>query len=108
MNTFKATASIYLSPYSSMDADDLQTADSLRSLTVWESAYDAPKDYTLVGSAEVTVTIASRDQIMNNKVDSLRAELERDRADSQQRQNALIRKISELEALTYEPAGEPA
>ena len=102
MNTFKTTAGVWLSPYSSADADSLQRATDLSDVHIWEEGYGPGKDYTLVGHAEVTVTIAKRETIIAGKADALRAELAKDRADSQQRQNALIRKISELEALTFD------
>lgn len=51
-----------------------------------------------------TIEDASADQITGNKVASLRAELEKDRAESQRRQNQLIDKINTLEALSYEPS----
>lgn len=104
MNTFKTTAGVWLSPYSVMDADDLQKATDISGVHLWEEGYVPGNDYTLVGHAEVTITIAKRETIIAGKADALRAELEKDRADSQVRQNALIRKISELEALTYEVA----
>ena len=49
------------------------------------------------------MTIVSADQILAGKVGAPRAELAKDRIESQARQNALIDKINKLEALTYEP-----
>lgn len=104
MNTFKAPVGIWINPYSQHDARSLQSADSVTGLVIWSTDMDesAPEGYTKVGTGEITVTIASADVIVQGKVEALRKELEQDRADSQARQNAPIRKISELEALTYE------
>ncbi len=104
-HTFTAPINIWISQYSGHDADSLQTVDDVSGLAVWEGGYEpSSPGYTKVGTGTVTVEIASRDEIITGKVGALRAELERDRADSQVRQNALIRKISELEALTYSPS----
>lgn len=64
----------------------------------------SPSGWVHGGNAEVVITFFDEKQIQSEKVQALRTQLEQDRADSQIRQNALIRKISELEALTYEPA----
>ena len=104
-HTFKAPISVWISQYSHHDADSLQSADNVSDLTLLDPPYDfSNSGYTRVGIGEITITMATKDQIITGKVESLRAELERDRADSQVRQNALIRKIGELEALTYEPS----
>lgn len=103
-HTFKAPVSVWLSQYSRHDVKSLQRADNIRDLTIWEGDYEGVSGYTRVGTGEVTITMNEPDQIIGSKVESLRAELAKDRADSQMRQNALIRKISELEALTYTEA----
>ena len=101
-HTFQATASVWISQYSQFDAQSLQQTDSIGGLVI--APYDMTESgYTHVGEADVTITIASPDQIIGNKVASLRAQLESDRAESQRRQNELIDKINKLEALTYEP-----
>ena len=103
-HTFTAPATIWLSDYSLHDADTLQKAADINGITVFEPNFHPGAGYTRVGSGEITLTIASKDEIMAGKVEALRAELAKDRANSQLRQNALIRKIGELEALCYEPA----
>lgn len=104
-HTFKAPVSVWISEFSQHDADSLQRADSVEGMVVWEGDYEARgKDYTRVGFGTVEITIASKDQIVQCKVEQLRAQLQADRAESQKRQNALMKKISELEALTYSEA----
>ena len=107
MNTFTAPVSIWLSQYSLHDADTLQKATDINGITVFEPNFNPGAGYTRVGFGEVTITIATKDEIMAGKVEALRDELAKDRANSQLRQNALIRKIGELEALSYEPAAIP-
>ncbi len=100
---FTTPVSVWISQYGSHDADTLQTATDATGLVINDASTDwSSLGYTRVGFGEATITIASKVEILNGKVDTLRAELAKDRADSQVRQNALIRKISELEALTYE------
>ena len=103
-HTFTAPVSVWINQYSQHDAVSLQSANSVTGLVIWGPEFPATEGYTRVGSGEVTITIASKDEIITGKVESLRSELAKDRAESQARQNALIRKISELEALTYEPS----
>ena len=103
MHTFKTTASIWISKYSEHDAVSLQAANGIRDLTIFHAEADlAAVGYTHVGHADIIVTIASTDQIIGCKVASLRAELEKDRVDSQMRQNGLIDQINKMEALAYE------
>jgi len=104
-HTFKAPVSVWISEYSHHDAYSLQEADSLKGISIHGVDDDwSDMNYTRVGFGTVEVTIASKDQIVQGKVEALRAALEKDRAESQLRQNALMKKISELEALTYSEA----
>jgi hypothetical protein len=104
MNTFKAPVTVWIGSHSSHDAASLQDATDCDGMVVWAGSCDFGGGYTKVGEGVATITIDNRDQIMAGKAESLRAELERDRAESQKRQTELMRKISELEALTYEAA----
>ena len=104
-HTFKAPVSVWIGEYSPHSADSLQDVDSIKSLSIFEADADwSDMNYTRVGFGTVEITIADKDQIVQGKVEQLRAQLQADRAASQARQNALIRKISELEALTYSEA----
>ena len=104
---FTAPVSVWISSSSRHDAISLQSASDVEGLIIWESTFEGMDGYTRVGTGQITIDIASKDEIITGKVESLRSELAKDRAESQARQNALIRKISELEALTYEPAAIP-
>lgn len=104
-HTFKAPVSVWISQYSLHDADSLQQTTSMEGMTIGDVDENlSGLKYTKVGFGTVEITIASKDEIIAGKVEALRAELQKDRADSQARQNALMRKISELEALTYSGA----
>jgi hypothetical protein len=54
-----------------------------------------------VGTAEVTVTLLPRDEIVAVQTKVLQDELQKERADSQMRQNAILDRISKLQALEY-------
>ena len=104
-HTFTTTASVWISEHSDHDGTTVQEINDIGGLDLFRSGSNMGKyGYTHVGEADVTVTIASADQITNSKVSSLRAALEKDRADSQIRQNQLIDKINKMEALCYEPS----
>jgi len=108
-HTFTTTASVWISEYSSHDGTTIQEVDNIGELSLFRVGAEMQKyGYTHVGEAKVSVTIASADAITNSKVSSLRAELEKDRAESQLRQNQIIDKINKLEALTYDAPEVPA
>lgn len=59
------------------------------------------EDWVEVGFAEVTVTLFSRDEVVSKELDSLNAQLQKVRAENQQRENAILDRISKLQALDY-------
>ena len=99
---FTAPVTIWISEYSDHDADSLQAASSAVGLVIYAENINLGAGYTKVGSGELRITMASKDQITAGKVYALREMLENDRAESQQRQNTLVRKINELLAITNE------
>lgn len=58
--------------------------------------------WTHIGSAEVTVTLMPRTEMVASQVETLNAELQQERAASAVRQNAILDRISKLQALTFE------
>jgi hypothetical protein len=56
--------------------------------------------WTEIGTAEITVTLMPRDAVANAQVKTLQAELQNERAESMQRQNRILDRISKLQALT--------
>jgi hypothetical protein len=62
--------------------------------------------WTEVGTAEITVTFHPRDTVVAKELDGLKAQLERVRAENHMRENAILDRISKLQAITY--TGEAA
>lgn len=63
-----------------------------------------PKDGVAIGDADVVVTIRSQKEIIQGQFDSLNAALNRERAESQMRQNLILEQISKLTAIEYTEA----
>jgi hypothetical protein len=58
-----------------------------------------------VGVATITVTFHNRDELVAKELDGLNTQLQKVRAENQQRENAILDRISKLQAITYD-AGE--
>lgn len=69
-----------------------------------KDGYFAKHGYPLIGTAEVTVTLHSNDEIVQRQITSLHAQLQDARAQAHLAEQAILEKISKLQALTYEPA----
>lgn len=54
-----------------------------------------------VGIAEITVTLYPREQLVAKELDSLKVQLDKVRAESQMRENAILDRISKLQAIEY-------
>lgn len=61
-------------------------------------------DGFVIGTAKVTVELHSEDEMTRRQLGALQKELTRERAESQARQNAILERISKLQALTMESA----
>jgi len=59
--------------------------------------------YTLIGEAEITVHIVDEQAIVENKVESLRAEKQKVLAEATNNATEIERQIQTLLAITYEP-----
>jgi hypothetical protein len=64
------------------------------------------EDWTEVGIAEITVTFYPRDTVVAKELDGLNTQLQKVRAENQQRENAILDRISKLQAITYEAPEE--
>jgi UDP-N-acetylglucosamine 2-epimerase len=59
-------------------------------------------EWTEVGTAEVVVTFHPREAVVAKELEGLQAQLQKVRAENQYRENAILDRISNLQALTYE------
>jgi macrodomain Ter protein organizer (MatP/YcbG family) len=64
------------------------------------------EDWVEVGVAAITVTLHPKDDIVAKELDGLNAQLQKVRAENQQRENAILDRISKLQAITYEAPEE--
>lgn len=66
------------------------------------SNFDMSDRWVKVGTAQITVELLDAKQIQNKQLAVLQAQLQKERADSQVRQNAILDQISKLQALEWE------
>lgn len=59
-------------------------------------------DWVKVGTAHITVELLDAKEIQHEQLAALQAQLQKERADSQVRQNAILEQISKLQALEWE------
>ena len=59
-------------------------------------------EWIKVGTAKLTAEILPADVIHDSRLAALKAELEKERAESQMKQNAILDRISKLQALEWE------
>jgi hypothetical protein len=59
------------------------------------------EDWNEVGTAEITVTFFARDVIALKELEALHGQLQKVRADNAMRENAILDRISKLQALEY-------
>lgn len=109
--TISATVGAWLSPtYTPADLLDAINNEKRKDRLVGQViAYSNNKmdehcNWTRVGTAEITVTLVSRDEVVSEAVKALQKQLEEERAESMQRQNAILDRISKLSALTFDAA----
>ena len=97
IGTIKAQLS---SGYSLEDlkGENSKVFDLLSFTTIDMSAYG----YTVVGTAEIIVTMNDSDQIISDKIDALRAEAKQVQADAYKHCTEIERKVQELLAITMD------
>jgi hypothetical protein len=77
------------------------TTEALAALCFSNNDMSDMEDWTEVGTAEVTVTFHPRDTVVAKELEGLKVQLERVRADNHMRENAILDRISKLQAITY-------
>lgn len=94
------TATAYLGEYSTIE--EVANGRSMPILIDGDgNSYFDSQGYTKIGKATVAIQLFSDDEITRNKLDALKAELQTVRADNQRRENAILERISKLQAITY-------
>lgn len=83
---------------------DGDTEQAGRHISVAQHDMTGISDWVKVGTAHITVELLDAKEIQNEQLASLQAQLQKERADSQVRQNAILDAISKLQALEWEGA----
>lgn len=65
------------------------------------SDYLDQEGYTRIGTATVVLMLHDDKEIISNQMDALNKQLAATRADNQRRENAILDRISKLQALTF-------
>jgi hypothetical protein len=93
--TFNAFA--YKASYHDMEA--IERCVSLPN--IWDFEPNDP-NYTQIGTAVVTVTLFSKEELHNTQLTALNKALENVRAENQVRENEILDRISKLTAIGYD------
>lgn len=94
------TAKAYMHQYESMSA--IVNGQEMPHLTI-SGGYFEKEGYPQIGVASVTIELFSEDEITSKKLEALQAQLHTVRADNQRRENAILDRISKLQAINYTP-----
>lgn len=103
-----ATVGAYLpdhnSPLQVLDAlGDPAKHARLVGSTLFYAAHDMSKTWMRVGDAEITLTLAPRDEQVAAAVKALQGQLAKERAESMQRQQAILDQLAKVQAIEYTP-----
>ena len=103
--TIAATVNAWLTSTSDtldklLSGNDSKEVVSRLGFSNWDMA-KGTYPWVKVGTAEVTITLLPREQIAAEQITVLNGELQKERAESQVRQNAILDRISKLSALEY-------
>jgi hypothetical protein len=103
--TISGKTTAWITPYCDIGPDQIEKPDERIGTTsfVYSDEDMTSQGWTVAGKAEITVTLVDRDTLVSNKVDSLRKELTKVRADAQVRANELEGQIQKLLAISYSP-----
>lgn len=84
---------------SAMDQGDQDTA--VKQLTYAGDHMIGYEGWVQVGTARISVDVLPMESIHTGQLDALKAELQKVRAENQQRENAILDRISKLTAIEY-------
>lgn len=79
-----------------------KTEDLVSELTYTNHDMSDCEYWAEVGVATITVTLHTLDVIASKELEALNAQLQKVRAENQERENAILDQISKLQAITYE------
>lgn len=75
--------------------------EAVSEMTYINHNMSSTENWTEVGTAEITVTLHPREIVVEKEVEGLKQQLEKVRADNHMRENAILDRISKLQAITY-------
>ena len=102
MTTITTTRKVLLSPYGCSRPDQvaLNAQDHVDFMSFPTCNIEG---YTEIGTAEITITLHDRDEIVANKLGELKARLQQTQADAEVACNRIREQIQSLLAITYQP-----
>jgi hypothetical protein len=96
-----------MSEYCDLTPDDFKNPEQIDASKLTFSSFEwkdgAPEGWTRLGEATLTVEIPSVDDIINSKVDSLKAQVKSIRAEAEAKANFVESQINTLLAIEYAP-----
>lgn len=75
--------------------------EAVSEMTYINHDMSSTEDWTEVGIAQITVTLHPRDVVVEKELAGLKQQLEKVRADNCMRENAILDRISKLQAIEY-------
>ena len=75
--------------------------EAVSQMTYINHDMSSAEDWTEVGVAQITVTLHPRDVVVEKELAGLKQQLEKVRADNHMRENAILDRISKLQAIEY-------
>ena len=103
--TITTTLNVVASQHCEFTLEDYATKDAqelAQRLSYWPTHWDIDGGGSLVGTAEVTITLHDADDLIANKVAALRAEKAQTLAEAEAKATRLERQIQQLLAITHE------
>ena len=94
------TIGAWMTPYNTLTAEQLRDEKCIRSLQYTE--HNMAPEWIKVGTAEITVTLATAADITNSAITALRAEQQTIRADAEVKAQQIEQRIQSLLAITLD------
>ena len=91
----------YMNP-SCVAMDDVKNGGYTPALSHGKSEFLEGMGYVRMGNCTVTIELESQDAIVQAQIDALNKQLQQVRADAHVAENAILEKISKLQALTFD------